>query len=332
MKLDSLKLPGELKRGLKPLYTIYGDEPLAAMEAADLIREAARKDVEPGFDWARFGAASAEMSLFASVRLLELRIPTGKPGRVGGEAIIKMCDNISGSSDITLVLLPALDWSTLKTQWFSVLEKTGVMIEAKPLARPQIPEWLAERLARQEQSAEPATLNWLADCVEGNMLAGWQEVQKLGLQYGAGPLSHEQVQSSVNDVARYDSDRLLEAMVAGDLSKALRIIESLKAEGEPIVLLTWKIVNEVRSALAIASNSPSARKPYGNTVSPAAHFAKKLGPDRLRLLLERRCHQLDRASKGLPTTGLGVVDPWMLATEICARLTKGVGLPDPVTN
>jgi DNA polymerase III subunit delta len=338
MRIDTLQLAKELKRGLKPLYTIYGDEPLVAMEAADAIREVARKggatretfDVEPGFDWAKFGAASAEMSLFASVRLLELRIPTGKPGRAGGDAIQRYCEQVATSSDVTLVLLPALDWTTLKAQWFGALERSGVMVEAKPLARSALPEWLSERLARQEQSTDGQTLEWFADQIEGNLLAGWQEVQKLGLQYGPGALTAEQVKSSVNDVARYDTDRLIEAMVTGDLSKTLRVLDGLRAEGENIVMLSWRIINEVRSALTIAQAGGKAA-PYGGARQQSAmHFAKKLGADRLRMLLERRCQQLDRASKGLPTAGLGLVDPWTVVTEICARLTSRAGVPDPV--
>src|SRR5258707_5898709 len=188
MKLAIRQLEGALKKGLDPLYVIHGAEALLALEAADRIREAARRAghserevlfAEPGFDWGRLGAAGANLSLFASRRIMELRIPTGKPGAEGGRAIEAWCAKLprgreapaESNDTITLVMLPELEWQQLKTSWFTRLEAAGTVVEAKPISRDELPDWLSERLSRQGQRAAVETLEWLAHRVEGNRLA-----------------------------------------------------------------------------------------------------------------------------------------------------------------
>src|SRR5512132_1951020 len=189
MKVAVRQLDAQLRKGISPLYTVHGAEALLALEAADRIREAARKAgcterevffAEPGADWNRLGASAANLSLFASKRLVEIRIPTGKPGAEGGRAIESWCAKLP-PEDVTLVLLPELEWQQMKSNWFNALDASGVVVEAKPVSRDELPQWLAERLSRQGQRASVETLEWLADRVEGNLLAAKQEVEKLAL-------------------------------------------------------------------------------------------------------------------------------------------------------
>src|SRR6185312_16073551 len=233
---------------------------LVALEAADRVREAARRAgctereiffVEPGFDWSRLNASASNLSLFASKRLLELRIPGGKPGVEGARAIEAWCARLPDDV-VALVTLPQLDWQQQKSRWFEALDAAGTLVEAKPVTRDELPEWLAERLARQGQSASVETLEWLADRVEGNLLAAKQEVDKLALLLPQGEVALAALREAVTDVSRFERDTLLDAIHGADPARIARIVESLEAEGEPLPLLLWTLGEELRLMMAIS--------------------------------------------------------------------------------
>src|SRR2546427_2599057 len=212
MQLRAEQLHGHLAKSLAPFYAVHGDEPLLALEAADAVRAAARRQgfservvLEPGrgFDWSEFTHAAASLSLFAERKLVELRLAAGKPGLQGAEAIAAHCGR--PSADIMLLVsMPRLDRSTQNAAWFRALAEAGVIIDVYPVDRPRLPAWIAERLARSRQSASREVLEFLADRVEGNLLAAHQEVQKLALLAPEGELSIQTVNEAVASVARYD--------------------------------------------------------------------------------------------------------------------------------
>src|SRR5205814_3216377 len=240
MQLRAEQLHGHLAKSLAPVYAVHGDEPLLALEAADAVRAAARRQgfseravFEPGrgFDWSEFTHAAASLSLFAEKKLLELRLAAGKPGLQGAVAIAAYCGR--PSADIMLLVsVPRLDRSTQNSAWFRALAEAGVIIDVYPVDRPRLPAWIAERLARSRQSAPREVLEFLADRVEGNLLAAHQEVQKLALLAPQGELSLEAVQEAVASVARYDPYTAAEALLAADPARYIRVIEGLKSEGE----------------------------------------------------------------------------------------------------
>lgn len=255
MQLTSEALPRHLASGLKPLYVVYGDALLLVIEAADSIRAAARaadyteRDIliaEQHFKWGELKSCAQNLSLFATRKVVDLRIPTGKPGAEGGQAlqdyVTRMSDDV-----LTLITLPKLDWAAQKTQWFSALAQHGVMICADDIPRNQLPDWIAARLQRQAQSTDKSTLEFLADRCEGNLLAAFQEIQKLGLLYPSGILSFDQVKEAVMDVARYDIFKLSEAMLIGDAARYAHILDGLRAEGTATVLVLWAVSEEIRT-------------------------------------------------------------------------------------
>ncbi|MDO8207775.1 MAG: DNA polymerase III subunit delta [Gallionella sp.] len=255
MQLTSEALPRHLASGLKPLYVVYGDALLLVIEAADSIRAAARaadyteRDIliaEQHFKWGELKSCAQNLSLFATRKVVDLRIPTGKPGAEGGQAlqdyVTRMSDDV-----LTLITLPKLDWAAQKTQWFSALAQHGVMICADDIPRNQLPDWIAARLQRQAQSTDKSTLEFLADRCEGNLLAAFQEIQKLGLLYPSGILSFDQVKEAVMDVARYDIFKLSEAMLTGDAARYAHILDGLRAEGTATVLVLWAVSEEIRT-------------------------------------------------------------------------------------
>jgi DNA polymerase III subunit delta len=254
MPITCEDLPRHLTSGLKPLYVVYGDALLLAIEAADSIRAAARAagyteretfSAEQHFKWAELHNSAKSLSLFASRKVIDLRIPSGKPGVEGGQALQDYCTNLSPDV-LTLISLPKLDWTTQKSQWFATLERHSVMVTADDIPRVALPRWIAGRLKRQEQTAEEATLEFLADRCEGNLLAAFQEIQKLALLFPAGQLSFEQVKGAVMDVARYDIFKLSEAMLSGNATRFAHILDGLRAEGTATVLVLWALSEDIR--------------------------------------------------------------------------------------
>lgn len=325
MKLAVRQLDAQMKKGLAPLYTIHGAEPLLALETADRIREAARKAgcterevffAEPGADWGRLGASAANLSLFASKRLVEIRIPTGKPGAEGARAIEAWCARLP-PDDVTLVLLPELEWQQMKSNWFNALDASGIVVEARPVSRDELPQWLAERLSRQGQRASVETLEWLADRVEGNLLAARQEVEKLALLLPAGEIGLEAIREAVTDVSRFDRDQLLEAIHDGDAARIARVVECLEAEGEPLPLLLWQLTEELRLMMALASNQRPRRYLTPERSSALQQTARRHNAASFdRELL--RAHRIDRMIKGVETGNPwdGIVD---LALGLAAK-------------
>lgn len=265
LRIDALE--GHLARSIAPLYVISSDEHLLALEAADKIRRAARANgyserdvltVERSFKWGELLAANNEMSLFGDKKLIELRIPTGKPGKDGGAALQSYAKDLS-PDNLTLITLPKLDWQTAKAAWVASLQQAAVYIEIPTVERAALPGWIGTRLAAQGQSVDRQGLDFIADRVEGNLLAAHQEIQKLGLLHEPGKLTFEQVHDAVLNVARYDVFKLSEAMLAGDPARLVRMLEGLKGEGEALPLVLWAVAEEIRTLLKLKAAMAQGR-------------------------------------------------------------------------
>ena len=255
MPISSDELPRHLASGLKQLYVVYGDALLLAVEAADSIRATARAAgyseretfiAEQHFKWSGLRNSAQSLSLFAERKIIDLRIPSGKPGVEGGQALQDYCASLSPDV-LTLISLPRLDWAAQKSQWFIALQQHGVTVSADDIQRSALPRWIAGRLKRQDQTADEATLDFLADRCEGNLLAAFQEIQKLALLFPIGPVSFEQVKDAVMDVARYDIFKLSEAMLSGNAARFARILDGLRAEGTATVLVLWAVSEDIRT-------------------------------------------------------------------------------------
>jgi DNA polymerase-3 subunit delta len=321
-----------------PLYIFSGDEPLLMMEAMDQLRAAAKKQnfterevllQERGFDWSALLSAGQTMSLFGDKRWVELRIPTGKPGRDGADALKQFAAQIASQSNgsdgpdtVVCIVLPRLDGKTKTSAWFSALDDVGMAIQIDSLDRSYLPNWIAGRLKRQDQEVEPGpegqrALEFIADQVEGNLIAAHQEILKLGLLYPVGKLSEEQIRSSILKVARYNVFELTEAMLAGDLARLNRMLDGLKGEGEPLVLILWSVTEELRilSKLKAASdagesvqNLMRANRIWGNKERLYPTALRRVQPLKLRRAMQVAAG-LDRQVKGLHAADLPA-DPW----------------------
>jgi DNA polymerase-3 subunit delta len=315
MLLKGEQLAAHLERELRPLYVLYGDDPLLVLEAADTLRAKARQKgyserevltVLPHFDWGQLLAAGGNMSLFGDKKLIDLRIPTGKPGKEGGAALQQWCQHLS-LDNLLLITLPELDWREEKAVWFTTLVNAGVAIKltAPPLA--ELPGWIAGRLRRQQQSADLDSLKFIAERVEGNLLAAHQEIQKLGLLYPAGQLSAAQIRDAVLNVARYDIDGLREALLAGDIARLTRTLDGLMHEGEAPPLVLWAMSEEIRALTSIRAGMDAGKpldmllkdaKVWGPRQTPVKKALQRLSTAGLEAALQH-AGKIDRLAKGL---------------------------------
>jgi DNA polymerase III subunit delta len=325
MLLRADQLEAHLARGCKPLYTVHGDEPLLVQEAADAIRAAARaagcseREVfnvgGAHFDWSGVLGAAQEMSLFSSAKLIEIRIPSGKPGKDGADALQRYCERLP-EGVVTLVTLPRLDGQQQKSGWFAALDSAGVQLRIDPIERPALPAWIAQRLGRQGQRVRDGqegqrTLAFFADRVEGNLLAAHQEIQKLALLHPPGELSAEDVEAAVLNVARYDVRQLCEAVLAGQVGRALRMLDGLRAEGESAVAVHWQLADDLR-AIKRVRDAMGQGKPLPLALSEARVWGA-------------RQRAIERATPLLPDRGLVRL---IVAASLCDGITKGLRQPD----
>ncbi|MDO5625868.1 MAG: DNA polymerase III subunit delta [Pseudomonadota bacterium] len=344
MQLAANQLTSHLHKGLRPLYTLHGDEALLMQEAADAIRAVAQAQgytertvhtvMGAHFDWGEVLAAGQSLSLFADRQLVEIRIPSGKPGKDGSAALQQIAQSAAGNdSTLTLIVLPRLDKATRTGAWFTALEGAGVTVQIDPVERGALPAWIAQRLAAQGQRVQPGeagqhALAFFANRVEGNLLAAHQEVAKLGLLHPPGEISAAQIEAAVLNVARYDVFKLSEAVLGGQRERVQRMLDGLRAEGEAEVLVHYTLTEDIR-ALKRAKDAVAAGKPL-----PMALREQRVWGVRERLFervlpglpagqlsaLLQAAHQVDGLVKGLKPPGWPA-DPWAglhrLAQSLC---------------
>ncbi|OJW52772.1 MAG: DNA polymerase III subunit delta [Thiobacillus sp. 65-1059] len=338
MNIPADRLSDHLARGLAALYVVVGDEPLAAQEAADAIRAAARAaghsertvyTVLGRYNWQGIFAAGDNFSLFAERRLAEIRIPSGKPGVDGAKALETYAAKLPADT-LTLISLPGLDWKTMQSRWFAALAKSGVVVEAKPVDRAALPGWIDRRLAGQGLRAERAALEFLADQVEGNLLAAQQEIDKLALLLPAGTITLADVEHAVVDVSRLEADALQDALYAGDGARFAQVVADLRDSGEAVPAILWQVSSAVqlllrlKSAVAQGDSLPAAmRALWGRDKQRAPQIEralKRLGLAKIESALSDLA-LIDRQAKGLERVG----DPWDTLLRVGMTLAEPVG-------
>ena len=350
MQLAPGQLAAQLTKGLRSLYTLHGDEPLLVQEALDAIRATARAQgytertvhsvAGAHFDWSEVLAAGGSLSLFADKQILEIRIPSGKPGKDGSVALQQLAQQAEGNADtLTLVVLPRLDKVAKSAAWFVALERFGETIQVEPVERGALPQWIAQRLQAQGQRVEAGvegqrTLQFFADRVEGNLLAAHQEIQKLALLHPAGELQWAQVESAVLNVARYDVFKLSEAVLAGQRLRVQRMLDGLQAEGEAEVLVHWALAEDIR-ALKRVKDTMEAGKPlpmalrenrvWGAKERLFDRVLPRLAGTQLAQLLQA-AHQVDGIVKGLKQPDWPA-DPWQALHRLAGMLCQACAVP-----
>lgn len=349
MQLAAPQLAGHLQKGLRALYTLHGDEPLLIQEAADAIRSHARAQgytertvhtvAGAHYDWSEVLASGGSMSLFADRQLIEIQIPSGKPGKDGSQVLQQVAEAArDNDSTLTLVLLPRLDMATQKGAWFGALESFGVTIRVDPVERQALPAWIAQRLQAQGQRVVAGeegqrTLQFFADRVEGNLLAAHQEIQKLGLLYPAGELAFAQIEDAVLNVARYTPFKLAEAVLGGQVLRVQRMLDGLQAEGEAAVLVHFALSEDIRTLHRVQGAMDAGRplpmalrenRVWGVKEKLMERVLPLIRPAQLAQWLQD-AHTVDGIVKGLKQPDWPA-DPWDALHRMALRVANACAL------
>ena len=333
MRLAANQIHQHLQKNLAPLYVLVGDEPLAQSECLDAIRLAARKAgadertsliVERNFNWQQIQQFGQAMSLFSSLRVLEIHIPSGKPGVDGGKALTELANHLIPDTTV-MIVLPSLEREAKNSTWFGALQNASTLIELNEITPTQLPNWLSARLAAQNQSTDTTSLAFIAHQVEGNLLAAHQEIQKLGLLYPAGEISADAVREAVLNVSRFDAFQLGEAVLAGDAERTTRILQGLQDEGENAVAvmnpLMWVLRPLVRIKQAEArgenlTNAMTNARIYGERQNLVKRALGRLSLRQLEAALQKLC-DIDKTAKGVMQG-----DAWLELSRLCFGLAK----------
>ncbi|MBT8086536.1 MAG: DNA polymerase III subunit delta [Gammaproteobacteria bacterium] len=333
MKIQANQLTAHLKKSLAPSYLVTGDEHLLVDEALDAIRASARERgfsmrelhvATTGFDWNYLTASTGNMSLFAEQRVIELRLPTGKPGREGSRAIVELVEQC-GPDTLFIVTAPKLDRSGAASAWAKALDKKGVTLAIRPIGVRELPGWIANRMRSAGLQPDRDAVTLIADRVEGNLLAARQEIEKLRLLHGEGPVSADDVNNAVVSSSRYDVYKLADAALAGDAKRAVKILGSLRAEGVTPVFVMWALTRELRT-LSILDDTVR----HGGDLGGAM---QKNGVWRNRQGLVRQCmgrhkpgdfHRMLKVSGRADAAAKGQRpgDPWQMAADIVVGMAR----------
>jgi len=334
VKISADQLKAHLQERILPLYFVTGDEPLLVAEALDAIRGRAREQgyterevliAERGFDWNRVLAGGASLSLFAEQRILELRLPTGKPGDAGSRTLVELTDSLPPDT-LVIVSAPKLERAQFSSKWVKALDKTGAVVQIWPVDARALPGWIAGRM--HELGLEPTrdAVRLLADRVEGNLLAAAQELEKLRLVHGEGPVDAAQVEAAVADSARFNIFKLSDAAVGGHAERALRILGALRAEGVEPVLVLWALTRELRT-VALVRDDLEAGRPLAGSLKQRGVWSSRQGlvracigrpsPASLHALMQRAA-LADRVVKGRAPGR-----PWQELVALTTGMARG---------
>lgn len=334
MKLPLNNLSAHLEKTLAPCYLVSGDEPLLVQEALDAIRKSARQNgfatrdlhvAARGFSWDELLASSGNLSLFSDKKIVELRLPTGKPGREGSARIAEMA--AQRAQDILfLVVAPKLDKRGGGAKWVKALDACGVAIEIWPIGSRELPGWINARMRKHGLTPDREAVSLIADRVEGNLLAAQQEIEKLRLLCGEGPISVADVEAAVADSSRFDVYKLVDAAVAGDTARALRILDNVRAEGIEAPIVVWALTRELRVLVSLAELVQT-----GTDLSGAL---QRSGVWRSRQGIVRSCvsrhqtaglYQLMKTARRADAAAKGQApgDPWQIFAEMIVSLSMG---------
>ncbi len=314
MQINADQLTNHLKRGLAPVYFVYGEESLLVEESCQAIREAARAGgyldrqsltVESGFDWNGLYASTQSLSLFSERRLIELRLPTGKPGEAGAKILAEIAAQPPADT-VLLVSAGKLDKATREAKWAKALEGAGVAVVAWPLEAAQWPAWIRRRMEAKGLKPGAGVVDLLAHLMEGNLLACAQEIDKFSLRFGGGEVGLDDIEDNLGDNARYNVFALADASLRGEAAAVARILESLRTEGVEPVLVLWALTREVRELAQMASQIAAgqslaqvldARRVWAKRKPLVSAALKRLSPEASQDLL-RRAARTDRILKG----------------------------------
>ena len=322
------QLQSTIAKANYPVYMVSGDEPLQQMESLDLIRSFLRQkdfsereilDVDAQFDWQRLLDEAANMSLFATRRIVELRLPSGKPGKQGSQ-VLK--DYLARPPEDTVLIINAgkIDGNAKKSAWFKAIDQSGLVVQCWPVPADKLSFWLQQRFKARDMDADRDVLSYISQHVEGNLLAADQEIEKLYLLLGPGKITYADVANAVTSQSRYSVFELVDMLLVGNTQRVIKIITGLKAEGIVPVIVNWALAKDIRLLAQASQDASSADfmlKRSGVWQSRIAMFKACMSRHSQRSfhLMLKRCAHIDAASKGMIDTNV-----WDDIESLCVRM------------
>lgn len=333
MRLKPEQLDSAVQKALQPVYLISGDEPLQVGEAADAVRSAARRadyhvreviSIDQGNEWQRLSEEAGSLSIFADKKVIDLRLPSAKPGSEGGKALVAYCQHLPADT-LLLVTAGKLDAASQKTQWFQAIDNVGVIVQVWPLQGPELVHWLQRRAERKGMRFEVDAVKILAGRIEGNLLAAAQEIEKLFILHGKTVISKTMIEEAVADSSRFDVFKLTDALLAGKHNRAVKILNGLKAEGVAAPVVLWALSREARVLFNVKSELQQGRQPDAVFKSNQVWDKRKsLMQDALRRLSIGQIESLLLAGAGadMQAKGQAAGDAWDTLFDICLTFCR----------
>jgi len=332
MKIKSEQLPQQLAKTIAPVYLITGDEPLIVEDCGDTIRAQLKKQgfderevlhVEAGFKWEYLLECANALSLFAQNRLIEIRLANQKVNKAAGQIIQEYVAH-APAENVLLIIADKLDAGAKKSVWYKAIDSKGVVVEIWPIDSNQLPTWLKQQAASRNIQLNNDAIHMLCERIEGNLLAAKQELDKLQLLQSDGPLTAEDILSAVSDSSRYDVFALIDAMIANDSQRSLKILDVLKHEGVEKTIILWAISREIRLLYSVKSglnqganyeNLCTKHRIWGKKKFTFKQAAMKQSFTTLENML-RQSAQADLIIKGMQQG-----DAWLLISDMVLTLS-----------
>ena len=334
MRLRPEQLGRQLQKQLLPVYLVSGDEPLLVQEACAAIRARCREagckervvmHIDGKFNWDQLLGAAAEISLFADNKLIELRLPSGKPGKAGSKALLDYLQGQAASDDILLIVAGKIDRASTNSKWFKSLDRAGAVIQIWPIAARELPRWLQQRVQQAGRQIDREALQLLCDRVEGNLLAAVQEVEKLCLLCSGEQISAEDINAGVADNARYNLFGLVDCALQGNAATALKMLQGLRAEGSAATVVLWALSREIRLLYQCQSDIEQGDSPQ--QVMQAQRIWDKRKPlvaaglqRHSRDALAELLHQASQTDHSIK--GLAAGNPWDRLSQLTLALAS----------
>jgi len=322
------QLPAIVTKKLYPVYMVSGEEPLQQMECLDLLRKHLREqdylereilDVDAQFDWSRLLEETANMSLFASRRIIEVRLPSAKPGRQGSQVIKEYLQN-PAQDTVVIINAGKIDSNSKKSAWFKAVDQSGLVVQCWPVPIDKLSGWLRQRFLRRDMQADDEVLSYISQHVEGNLLAADQEIDKLYMLLGPGKVSYADVADAITSQSRFSVFELVDMLLKGNTKRVVKIVAGLKAEGIVPVLVNWALTKDIRLLTQVSMDASSVDyqlRRSGVWQSRADLFKLCLSRHNHRAfqMMLKRCAYIDAASKGMIDA-----NEWDEIETLCVRM------------
>ena len=263
MRVVADQLSQQLDKQTPKILLLNGNETLLVEEALDKIRAHYRQQgyierlsysVDAGFNWDQLAESGQNMSLFSESRLIEIRMPTAKPGTKGAKFFTALTEKIAFGdvADAYLIITDGLTKQQRSTKWLSLLESSGMMVDVFDIKAEQLPQWLKNRFQQRAMRVEAGVVEVLSAATEGNLLAAGQVIDQLQVLATEGAVPMSLLEQTLEDQSRFSVYSFVDSCLLGMPTESIHRLERIRAEADNSVLVIWSLAKETRELLGMA--------------------------------------------------------------------------------